>query len=90
MSTVSPRPLRPWLVVPTGQLDAADALLGAQIVGALLVMSGTRREAAGIAGATDERTVVVFSLSQAWRIGTVHGDDGAERSPISLLPGWGS
>lgn len=75
--------LRPFLVVGLEDLTAPrSAPLN---VAALLVQAPTRVQAAKTAGATDDREVVVFSVSQAWRIGTVHGADGAARSNIRLL-----
>lgn len=84
------RPLRPWLVVPHASVGASpEALLGLVKVPAVLVMAGTRKDAARLAFASDERPVVVFSLSQAWRIGSIHGDDGVEHSAMGLMPGYG-
>lgn len=54
-------------------------------VAAILVQAPTRAAAAKTAGSTDKRQVVVFSVTQAWRIGTVHGEGGAARSNIRLL-----
>ena len=85
------RPLRPWLIVPRESLAVSpEALLGEFKVPALLVMAGTRKDAARIAVATDGRPVVVFSLSQAWKIATIHGSEGIEQSLIGLMPGYGS